>query len=221
MSKSQRNIPKKKRKPTQKEVKQAVRRATEKIQEQKAKNEKKVFNKKAFDAVEEQLRRFKEKFSLPTKINTERKPLKTSVLVINREGKQRELLPDRPPKHLLLCHRKMAKIFSSSVCMFNKITAHQTEEGEYIDGSWAITPCLVDMANITTIQHVKRRRFFFLRRYWYQISFDGHVQPAMLLADYRHDPEKKSQRFFVTREYVKVKRSDITNDYLRIWNTPK
>lgn len=220
MRKPQQNTLKKKRKPTKKEVRQAVRRATEKIQEQKVKkvkDEKKVFNKKAFDAVEEQLQRFKKKFSLPSEVKMERKPMRTTVMVINREGKQRELLPDKQPKHLLLCHRKMAKVFSSGVCMFNKITAHQTESGEYIDGSWAITPCLVDMANVTTIQHVRRRRFFFLHRYWYQISFDGHVQPAMMLADYRLDPEKKSQRFFVTREYVKVRRSDITNDYFRIW----
>ena len=161
--------------------------------------------KKAFTsgvkAVKERIAKKNAKYDLPERIITERRPLRTSCLIINREGKERAFLPDKKPCYKILVHRCVVRHMVSKVCMFLRITANHTKEsGEYIDGSWAITPAAYHLMGTTTIQHVNRRPFFFLRRYWYEISFDGRVQPADLLFDYELDPTAKKTRLWITRE---------------------
>ncbi len=142
----------------------------------------------------------------------------TSCLIVNRDGRQREFLDDIPGDHRILVHRCLAKHLVSGVCMLVRITKNEDENGNIIDGSWAIVPAEYRMMRATTIQHLKRRPFFFLRRYWYEISFDGRVQPAHLLFDYGLNPMAQKTRFYVTHEFVPVRKQDVTNDYFRFWH---
>ena len=153
----------------------------------------------------------------PEKVNTVRLPFLSTCLVLNRDGKERELLPDRKPVHKILVHRSVAKVMISRVCMLLRVTANEDKEGKYIDGSWVISPADYRMLNVTTIQHVRRRPWFFLRRYWYEIDFDGRVQPASLFYDYRLDVTSHRQRLWMTREFVEVAKEDAFNDYFRLW----
>lgn len=143
---------------------------------------------------------------------------KTSCLVINRDGRARDFLPDVPGNHRILVHRCIAKQLVSGVCMLVRITLNEDKDGNVIDGSWAIVPAEYRMMKATTIQHLKRRPFFFFRRYWYEISFDGRVQPAHMLYDYGLNPTAEKTRFHVTHEFVKVRNQDATNDYFRFWH---
>ena len=168
-------------------------------------------------------------FSLPETIDTVRRPLRrllgllgfrtdvTSCMIVNRDGKTREFLPDKPGRHAILCHASVARRLVSGVCMLVRITACEDAKGQTIDGSWAIVPAEYRMMRTTTIQHLRLRPWFFLKRYWYEISFDGRVQPAHLFLDYGINPELKKRRFYITREFVKVRQQDATNDYFRFW----
>lgn len=183
---------------------------------------KKVFSH-GMKTVKERLSKKNAKYELPERIITERKPLLTSCLIINREGKERAFLPDKRPQFKILVHRSVAKHMVSACCMLLRITSNRTKDtDEYLDGSWAITPAEYRMMATTTIQHVRRRPFFFLRRYWYEISFDGRVQPAHLLFDYDMEPTAKKTRLWITREYVPIQKTDRFNDYFRFWrNKPQ
>lgn len=192
---------------------------------------KKVFTQ-GMAAVKERVAAINAKFQLPARIETACRPLYrflrlfrkdyTRVLLINRDGRAREFLPDKPGDHRLLCHRAIARHLISHVCMLVRITAAEDEDGQPLDGSWAIVPAQYSMMRTTTIQHLRRRPLWFLRRYWYEISFDGRVQPAHLLFDYGLNPEARRTRLFVTHEYVPVRKQDATNDYFRFWhNRPK
>lgn len=177
---------------------------------------KKVFSH-GLKAAKERIEAAKAKFDLPEKIKTKRQKLLTRCVVVNRDGRSREFLPDIKPQHKILVHGSVARVMVSSVCMLCRITACEDKNGNYIDGSWAVTPAEYKMINVTTIQHVRRRPFFFLRRYWYEISFDGRVQPASLFMDYQVDLEARRRSFWITREYVPVAKSDKFNDYFRFW----
>ena len=178
---------------------------------------KKVFSH-GMKYVKERLRAKNEKHDLPEHITTVRRGLRTTCLIINKDGRERSFLPDVKPKHKILVHRNIAKVLISDVCMLVRITRnHSQEDDSWIDGSWAITPAEWRMMNATTIQHLKLRKWFFLRRYWYEISFDGRVQPAHLLYDYEMDPAQRKTRLWVTREYVPVAKTDKFNDYFRFW----
>ena len=183
---------------------------------------KKVFSH-GMEYVKERLARQKEHFELPESVNTVRLWFsnlrrRTTCLIINRDGRQREFLPDKKPRHKILVHGCIARVMVSKVCMLVRITANRSKEDDsFIDGSWAITPAEWRMVNATTIQHVRRRPWFFLHRYWYEISFDGRVQPAHLLYDYEMDPSTRRARMWITREYVEVAKTDNLNDYFRFW----
>lgn len=168
-------------------------------------------------AAKERIASAKKRIKLPDSINTLRRNLRTTAVLLNKDGRQRDFLPDKPGRHCLLVHRDIASALVSSVCMFVRITANEDAKGKHIDGSWAIVPAQYEMINATTIQHLRRRPFFFLRRYWYEISFDGRVQPAHLLFDYHLDPERRKLRLYVTREYVPVRGTGAENDYFRLW----
>lgn len=175
----------------------------------------KKVSRSAKEYIDERIKQMHQKFNLPEKVNMERLPMKTTIKVLNIQGKQRELLPDRKGCYKILCKGKLAKVMTSGVCMFVRIT-------NAIDGSWAIVPAQVAMGNVTTIQEVRKRSFAWLRRYSYEISFDGHVQPAQLFFDYGLRPDMKSMKFYVTREYVKVRgKNEDYNDYFRLWYNPK
>lgn len=165
----------------------------------------------------ERIKAAKAKFDRPEHIETVRRNLNTTCLVINRDGRQRQFMPDVPPCHKILVHRNIARVLVSKVCMLVRITANYTKDNEWIDGSWAMTPAEYRMMQATTIQHLHRRPWFFLRRYWYEIDFDGHVQPAHLFYDYEIDPTSEKVRLHVTREYVPVAKTDKFNDYFRFW----
>ena len=164
--------------------------------------------------------------NLKERINTVLKPFrmflfrrsKTSCLVINRDGRARDFLPDVPGDHRILIHTCVARSLVSGVCMLVRITKNEDAQGHVIDGSWAIVPAEYCMMKATTIQHLRRRPFFFLRRYWYEISFDGRVQPAHMLFDYGLNPIAQKTRFHITHEYVPVRNQDATNDYFRFWH---
>lgn len=183
---------------------------------------KKVFSH-GMQAVKERLKSKNQHFDLPERIITERRPMLTSCLIINREGKEHDFLPDKKPTYKILVHGSVVKDMVSKCCMLVRIARNRTvETDEYLDGSWAITPAEYRMMAQTTIQHVRRRRWFFLRRYWYEISFDGRVQPAHLLFDYELDPTAKKTRLWITREYVPINKTDRYNDYFRFWrNKPE
>ena len=183
---------------------------------------KKVFHADTVREVKERIARMKQRITLPFTIQPLREGKVTSVLVINRDGKERELLPDRPGRHVILCHSSMAKVIVTNMCVFAKITQHEridkdNGQRQWIDGSWSIAPCHPAMLNGTTVQHLRRRPFWFLRRYWYEISFDGRVQPGSLFYDYDIDPATRRQRLYVTHEYVPIRNSDSRNDYFRFW----
>lgn len=187
---------------------------------------KKVFTHGLAEA-KERIKAINAKFDLPEKISTALKPLQsvfrfsrknTSCLIINRDGKTRDFLSDIPGDHRILVHRCIAKQLVSGVCMLVRITKNEDADGNIIDGSWAIVPAEYRMMRATTIQHLKRRPLFFLRRYWYEISFDGRVQPAHLLYDYGLNPTAEKTRLYVTHEYVPVRNQDATNDYFRFWH---
>ena len=124
---------------------------------------KRVF-KSGMQYVKDRLEAAKAKFDLPEKVDTVRRNYRSKVVIINRDGREREFLPDIPPQHKILVHRSVAKVMVSKVCMLVRITASRNKEDKYIDGSWAITPAEYQMMNGTTIQHVRRRSWFFLRR---------------------------------------------------------
>lgn len=185
---------------------------------------------KNFKNVQKVLDRMHAKAKLPDFLHMARKKFLSTVCVINRPGKQRSLLPDKKGRYVMLCHRKMAKVFTADVCLLVKIqksfveiiddtllecTVHKGERWQ--DGSWSIVPCRVDKSNYTTIQEVRLRPWFFLHRYWYEITFDGRVEPAMMLHDYNLNPTLRKKHFYVTREYVKVRNQDAENDYFRFW----
>lgn len=178
---------------------------------------KKVFSS-GMKFVKERLASKNKHYDLPEKIDSVRHPMLTTCVVINRDGRERQLLPDVPSCHKILVHGCVAKEMVSKVCILVRITdTHSKETDEFLDGNWAITPAEWRMINATTIQHVRRRRWFWLRRYWYEISFDGRVQPAHMLFDYDMDPLSKKTRFWITREYVPVAKTDKLNDYFRFW----
>lgn len=178
---------------------------------------KKVFSH-GMQAVKERLSKKNAHYELPERIITERRPLLTSCLIINREGRERAFLPDKKPQYKILCHGSVVRDMVSKCCMLLRITGNHTKDtDEYIDGSWAITPAMYSMMATTTIQKVRRRPFWFFRRYWYEISFDGRVQPAHLLFDYELDPTAKKTRLWITREYVPIVHTDRFNDYFRFW----
>lgn len=179
---------------------------------------KKVF-KHGMSYVRERLAAAKAQFDKPERVPTERKNLLTTCLIINRDGRQREFLPDVPPKHKILVHRNIAKVLVSGCCMLVRITKNEDSQGQYIDGSWAITPAEYKMMQATTIQMLHKRKWWFLRRYWYEIDFDGRVQPAHLLYDYQLNPLDEKTRLYVTREYVPINKTDEFNDYFRFWKT--
>lgn len=188
--------------------------------------EKKVFSH-GLKQAKERIKAIHAVANLKERIDTAIKPFKgvlrfsrkkTSCLVINRDGRQRDFLPDIPGDHRILVHRCIAKQLVSGVCMLVRITKNEDKDGNVIDGSWAIVPAEYRMMRATTIQYLKRRPFFFLRRYWYEISFDGRVQPAHLLFDYGLNPTAEKTRFYVTHEYVPVRNQDATNDYFRFWH---
>ena len=181
------------------------------------KDPEKRVNIKRANAVQERIANMKRVFHLPKSVNTVRAKLLTDVLLVNKDGRQRELLPDKPSKHKILVHKNIAKEMTSRVCMFVRITDNRNDDNGFIDGSWAIVPAQSCLMRATTIQHVRRRPLFFLRKYWYEISFDGRVQPAHLLYDYNVDPTARLTRLWITREYVPVRKTGKDNDYFRIW----
>lgn len=156
-------------------------------------------------------------FHLPKFVKSVRKKFLTTALLINRDGHERSFLPDKPPRHCLLVHRNVAEALVSGVCMFARITSNVDDDNNIIDGSWAIVPAEYRMMQATTIQTLRRRPFWLFRRYHYEISFDGRVQPAHLLFDYGLNPEYRRQRLYVTREYVPIRGTDKQNDYFRLW----
>lgn len=185
---------------------------------------------KNFKKVQRVIDRMHAKAKLPDFLSMARKKFLSTVCVINRPGKKHSLLPDKKGRYVMLCHRKMAKVFTSDVCLLVKIQKSFviTEHGKlpdgtrltkehWQDGSWSIVPCRADKSNYTTIQEVRLRPWFFLHRYWYEISFDGHVEPAMMLHDYNLNPTLGKKHFYVTREFVKVRNQDAENDYFRFW----
>ena len=176
----------------------------------------KKISKSAKEYIDERIKQMHQKFDLPKEIQMERMPMHTSVVVINEPGKTRELLPDKIGQYKILCKGKIAKVMKSQVCMLIRITSAE-------DGSWAIVPAMPDMANVTTVQEVRKRSFSLLRRYSYEISFNGHVQPAHLFFDYHLRPNITRQKMYVTREYVKVRgKNEDYNDYFRLWyNKPE
>lgn len=187
---------------------------------------KKVYTS-SMQQVKERIAAINAKFDLPQSITTVCKPITrllrcfrrryTSVLLLNKDGRQRDFLPDKPGDHRLLVHRCIARQLVSGVCMFVRVTASEDRDGNTIDGSWAIVPAQYAMLNTTTIQELRMRPFFIFRRYWYEITFDGRVQPAHLLFDYGLNPAARKTRLYVTHEYVPVRKTDNTNSYFRFW----
>lgn len=168
--------------------------------------------------VKDRLKQKNQHFDLPEEIKTVRRPLRTRCVIINRDGRDRAFLPDVKPQHKILVHGSIARTLVSKVCMLVRITSNRSKaDDSYIDGSWAITPAEYRMMNATTIQYLRRRPWFLFRRYWYEISFDGRVQPAHLLYDYEIDPASTKTRLWITREYVAIADTDRFNDYFRFW----
>lgn len=166
------------------------------------------------------VKKSKEHFELPETVSTTRYPKITRVKVINKDGRYRELLPDVPGQHKILCHKSVAKVITSGACIIVQIT--KSKDGSPQDGSWAICPEAVAMANTTTVQFVRRRSWWWLRRYSYEISFDGRIQPAGLFWAYGLNPEIEEQSFYLTHETVTVKSTGELNHYFRFWlNKPE
>lgn len=177
----------------------------------------KVAGGKALRYLKQRIAEKTRKYKLPLRVHSFRKPLLTSCLLINRDARQRAFLPDKQPRHCLLVTDAVAHMLVSGVCMFVRITANIDADGHTIDGSWAIVPAEYRMMQATTIQTLHRRTFAFLRRYPYEISFDGRVQPAHLLFDYGLNPLAKKQRLWITEEYVQIKNTNKYNNFLRFW----
>lgn len=213
--------------PSTKEVREKVKAA----REQQAVTIHETEAEKNYSKVQKVIDRMHAKAKLPNILTMIRRKYLSTVCVINKPGKHRELLSDKKGRYVMLCHAKMAKVFTNNVCLIVKIqnSFHREEdthdaEGQTIpgkevwqDGSWSIVPCRISKSNYTTIQEVRLRPWFFLHRYWYEITFDGHVEPAMMLHDYNLNPTVSKQHFWVTREYVKVRNQDAENDYFRFW----
>lgn len=216
--------------------KKQVRRHVRKVREQKSQEPQQAITvhetqaDKNFNRVQKVIDRMHAKAKLPDFLSMARRKFLSTVCVINQPGKKRSLLPDKKGKYVMLCHRKMAKVFSADVCLLVKIqksfitTKHgnlpdgtELTHEHWQDGSWSIVPCRADKSNYTTIQEVRLRPWFFLHRYWYEITFDGRVEPAMMLHDYNLNPTLRKKHFYVTREYVKVRNEDAENDYFRFW----
>lgn len=181
------------------------------------KDKAKVAGGKAMQYLKDRLSEKNKIFDLPQSVATARRPLLTSCILINRDAKPHAFLPDRPPRHCLLVTRSVARKLVSAVCMFVRITANTSPDGDIIDGSWAIVPAEYRMMQATTIQTLRKRPLWFLRRYPYEISFDGRVQPAHLLFDYGLNPMAKRQRLWLTSEYVQIKDTDRYNSFFRFW----
>lgn len=179
---------------------------------------KRVFNK-GMQYVKDRLEQAKATFDRPEKIDTVRRPFRQRCVILNRDGRERDFLPDKQPQHKILVHGKVARVMVSDVCMLVRITKNEDSQGGYIDGSWAMTPADVKMVGVTDIQRVRKRRWWFLRRYWYEISFDGRVQPASLFYDYGIGVTRERQELWLTREYVPVNKTDKFNDYFRFWKS--
>ena len=75
---------------------------------------------KNFKKVQKVLDRMHAKAKLPDFLTMARKKFLSTVCVINRPGKQRSLLPDKKGRYVMLCHRKMAKVFTADVCLLVK-----------------------------------------------------------------------------------------------------
>ncbi len=217
-------------KPTSKQVREHVKKLREEEKAQKTVTIRETESDKNFKKVQKVLDRMHAKAHLPKFLTMARRKYLSTVCVINKPGHKRDLFPDKKGRYVMLCHRKMAKVFTNDVCLIVKIqqsyTKNDTKDAAdnvvstsegWQDGSWSIVPCRVDKSNYTTIQEVRRRPWFFLRRYWYEITFDGRVEPAMMLYDYNLNPTVRKQHFYVTREYVKVRHQDAENDYFRFW----
>ena len=219
--------------PSSKQVREQVKKARE-AQQAKGVDKNKVYTvhdteaDKNFHKVQKLIDRMHAKAHLPKFLTMARRKYLSTVCVINRPGHQRDLFPDKKGRHVMLCHGKMARVFTNDVCLIVKIqqsyTKEEVKDGDttstqesWNDGSWSIVPCRVETSNYTTIQEVRRRPWFFLHRYWYEITFNGRVQPAMMLYDYALNPTAKKQHFYVTREYVEVRNQDAENDYFRFW----
>ena len=182
----------------------------------------KVFHADSVRKVKDYISRLNKKITLPFTIDALREGQTSKCVIINREGRERELLPDRKGVYKILVHSNVAKVITSGMCILAKITQHEkidahTAAREWIDGSWSIAPCVPSMLNGTTVQHVRRRRWWFLRRYWYEISFDGRVQPGGMFYDYDISPVSPKETFYITHEFVKVRHSNAQNDYFRFW----
>ena len=224
------NRPRNVRKRSNREARQSHKRIMEQKneevkEEEPVKQPKKVFHADNVRNVKNYINRLKQKIELPFQIETLRKGKISTVIVLNKDGKQRELLPDKPGVHKILCHGSVAKAITSNMCVVTKITKNEREitdpEGqihiEWIDGSWSVAPCSPEMLNGTTVQHVRKRRFWIFRRYHYEISFDGRVQPGSLFYDYHIDPLTKRLKLYITHEFIKVRYKDAENDYFRFW----
>lgn len=185
----------------------------------------KVFHADHVRDVKNYISRLKQKIDLPFKIEALRKGKITTVIILNKDGKERELLPDKQGTHKILCHGSVARAITSNMCVITKITKNerkiQNEDGEFewlwIDGSWSIAPCSPEMLTGTTVQHVRKRPFWLFRRYWYEISFDGRVQPGSLFYDYHIDPLTQRMKMYVTHEFIQVRYKNAENDYFRFW----
>ena len=185
----------------------------------------KVFHADHVRDVKKYISRLKQKIDLPFKIEALRKGKITTVIILNKDGKERELLPDKQGVHKILCHGSIARAITSNMCVITKITQNErkvkgndgNDEYIWIDGSWSIAPCSPEMLTGTTVQHLRKRPFWFLRRYWYEISFDGRVQPGSLFYDYRIDPLTRRLKMYVTHEFIQVRYKDAENDYFRFW----
>lgn len=177
----------------------------------------KVVHKDTVEKIRQRIADKTAKFKLPFFVKTLRKGKITSCLLINKDGRQRRILPDKKGTHCLYVHGNIAAAMKSGVCMLVRITRSTKDDGSAIDGSWAIVPAEARMMSATTIQTVTKRRFWFFRRYHYEISFDGRVQPAHLLYDYGINPIKQKQRLYISHEYIKVKKTNKSNDYFRFW----
>lgn len=218
-----RNIQRRQRRKAREEHKRIMQKKEQAEQQppaDKPQPQQKVFHAKTVREVRERIKRIKQKITLPFEIKALREGEVSQVLILNRDGKVRELLPDKPGCHKILCHAKVAKVIKSSMCVLSKITQHERYvdgNRQWIDGSWSIAPCHPAMLNGTTVQHVSRRPFWFLRRYWYEISFDGRVQPGSLFYDYDISPLKRRQLMFLTHEFIQIRNSTERNDYFRFW----
>lgn len=179
----------------------------------------KVFHADTVKAVKERIARLKKKIKLPQSIIPEGVSFVAPCVVINRDGVTREILPDTAPQHKILLTRRAAKVITSRLAVFAKVTQHEEiRDGQrtWIDGSWTIAPAHPAMINGTTVQHLSRRFLWFLRRYPYAMSFDGRVQPAALFYDYDIDPCATRQKMWLRLEWMTVKGTDRRNSWFRI-----